>query len=113
MGKASRKTEVLQLIKQCVAELIGWLYSAIEVHLKREGRPVSDELLQLKRRLEKVKGVWIAGKQRRGEEEEEGERVKEEVEDGREFWEVVESANAPVDLVEIERQVEEMVCKLE
>lgn len=113
MGKASRETEVLRLMKQYVAELIGCLYSAIEVHLKREGRPVSDELLQLKRRLEEVKEVWVAGKRRRGEEEGEEERVKEEVEDVREFWEVVESANVPVDLVEVERKVEEMVCKLE
>lgn len=55
----------------------------------------------------------MAGKRRRGEEEEEGEIVKEEVEDVREFWEVVESSNVPGDLVEIERQVEEMVCRLE
>lgn len=83
--------------------------------MKREDQPVSEELLQLKRRLEEVKGVWVAGKRRRGEEEEEeeGERVKEEVEDVREFWEVVESSNVPGDLVEIERQVEEMVCRLE
>lgn len=81
--------------------------------MKREDQPVSEEVLQLKRRLDEVKGVWVAGKRRRGEEEEEGEIVKEEVEDVREFWEVVESSNVPGDLVEIERQVEEMVCRLE
>lgn len=96
--------------KVMFVKLRGCLYSAVEVHLKKEGQPVCDELLQLKRRLEKVKGVWMAGK--RKEEEEKG-RVKGVTGDVREFWEVMESAKVAGDLMEIDRQVEEMVCKLE
>lgn len=73
--------------------------------MQRQGSPLSDELLKIKRKIEK------AGKRKK----EEG-RMKEEecdAEDMREFSKVVESVSVPGDLVEIEREIEELVCKTE
>lgn len=76
--------------------------------MKRQGSPIGDELLKIKKRLEKMEAVWMAGKRRREES-----KAKEEELDVREFSEVVESVSVPDDLLEIEREIEEMVCKME
>ena len=100
MGKTERKTQVLDKVV-CCGDVCLWC-SALEMYLRQQDRCLSDELCQLKEKVETLRRQGGGGVGDDGTDSEE-----------RPLWEVLEQSKPSEDLLKYEQQVEDAIHRLE